>query len=37
MVEFSQKMVDALSGGLGIWYPVLYNGIGVISIIVQIL
>jgi hypothetical protein len=30
-------MVETLSGGLGVWYPVLYNAIGMISIVIQIL
>ena len=37
MLEFSQKMIETLSGGLGVWYPVLYNAIGMISIVIQIL
>jgi hypothetical protein len=28
-------MVKALDGGMGIWYPILYNAIGVISIVLQ--
>ena len=35
IADISGKMVKALDGGMGIWYPILYNAIGIISIFLQ--
>ena len=35
ITDVSKALVDALSGGLGVGYPILFNAIGVISIFLQ--
>ena len=35
IADISEKMVKILDGAMGIWYPILFNAIGVISIFLQ--
>lgn len=35
IANISEKMVKTLDGAMGIWYPILFNAIGVISIFLQ--
>ena len=35
IANISEKMIKTLDGAMGIWYPILFNAIGVISIFLQ--
>ena len=35
IANISEKMVKTLDGAMGIWYPILFNAIGIISIFLQ--